>query len=165
MLKLVADFREIALADAGLLELDWGRVDLVEAASEAAGTVAERARALGKTVDVDADDTAPIAADPARVQSAVARLVRQALQQSAPGSAIELRVETAAIVIAYEAGAPPAADALGVAFATAIARAHGGSLAVAWDEPSVEIRIAFAAEARSCRSSSPPSPRPLARSP
>ena len=146
LLKLLADFRDIALADAGLLELDWGRADLAEAASEAAGAVAARAQVLGKTVDVQADQAAPIAADPARVHDAVARLMRQAIQHSTPGSGIELRVETAAIVIAYEADAPPAADSLGVAFATAIARAHGGSVTVSWDEPRVEIGIAFAAE-------------------
>jgi signal transduction histidine kinase len=147
LLKLLADFREIALADAGLLELDWGRADLAEAASEAAEAVASRAQVLGKTVAVQADGAATIAADPARVHDAIARLMRQAIQQSAPGSAIELRVETAGIVVAYEADAPPAADSLGVAYATAIARAHGGSLTVSSDAPRVEIRIAFAAEA------------------
>jgi hypothetical protein len=81
------------------------------------------------------------------VHDTVARLARQALQLSIPGSAIELRVEGDAIAVAYEAESPPAADSIAVAFATAIARAHGGSLTVSWAEPTVEIVVSFAAEA------------------
>lgn len=141
LLKLIGDFREIALAEAGLLELEWGRVELGEVAGEAAATVAARAEALGKTVVVETAHAATIAADAVRVRGSLARLTRQAVQQSAPGSPIELRVEGGGIAIAYEAEAPSPDDSLAVAFAAAIARAHGGYLTVSWDEPRVEIAV------------------------
>jgi hypothetical protein len=147
LLRLLADFREIALAEAGLLELDWGRADLAEAANEAAAAVEARAQVLEKTVAVRSDRSAPIAADGTRVHDLIGRLTRHAVQQSAPGSAIELRVENGTLAIAYEAEAPPAPDSIAVAFATAIARAHGGSLTVSWNEPTVLIVVALAAEA------------------
>jgi signal transduction histidine kinase len=143
LLKLIGDFREIALAEAGLLELDWGRVELGEAAGEAVAAVATRAETLGKTVVVQADQAVAIAADAARVHRALARLAQQAVQQSAPGSPIELRVEAGGIAIAYEAEEPPPDDSLAVAFAAAIARAHGGLLTVSWAEARVEIVIAL----------------------
>lgn len=143
LLKLIADFREIALADAGLLELEWGRVDLDQAVNEAAGAVSSRADALGKTVAVRCDDPTPIAADAARVQDALVRLARHAVTHSAPGSPIELSVRGGAIAISFEADEPPPADSLPVAFASAIVRAHGGLLTVSWDEPTVEIGVAL----------------------
>ena len=144
LLKLIGDFHEIALAEAGLLELEWGRTDVAEAARGAADSVAARAQMLGKSIGVTADDATAIAADAARVAEALRRLVQHAVQHSAPGSEIELSVAGAAVALRYEAESPPPADALGVAFATAIARAHGGSVAVASDGAIVRIELAFA---------------------
>ena len=147
LLKLLADFQEIALAQTGLLELEWSRTDLAEVAHEAAAAVSARAEMLGKVVTVSAEQPAVIATDAPRVRDAVRRLARHAVQHSTPGSPIELDVTASGIAIRYEADAPPPTDALGIAFASAIAGAHGGSLAVEWTEPAVEIRVAFAGEA------------------
>ena len=141
LLKLIADFREIALAQAGLLELDWGRTDLAVAAQEAADAVSARAQVLGKSVTVSAERPAVVAADDARVREAIGRLVRHAVQHSAPGSAIDVEVGETGLVVRYEAESPPAPDTLGVAFAHAIARAHGGGLTVVAGEGTVQIAV------------------------
>jgi signal transduction histidine kinase len=143
LLKLLADFREIALAETGQLDLDWGRTDLGAVAKEAGEAVSPRADALGKAVTCSAGEPAAIAADEARVRDAVRRLAQHAVQYSASGSPIELAVSAGEIAIRYEAEAPPPGDALAIAFAAAIAGAHGGSLSLAWTEPSVEVRLAF----------------------
>ena len=132
LLKLIGDFREIACADAGLLELDWGRVDIAAAAAEAAETVAARADVLGKRLAVNAGEPVVVSADPQRFRTALRRLLRHAVQHSAPGSTIEVDVLANGIRIRHEAESPPP-DALDLAFATAIARAHGGGVTVAFD--------------------------------
>jgi signal transduction histidine kinase len=133
LLKLIGDFREIACADAGLLELDWGRVDIAAAAAEAAEAVAARADVLGKRVAVTAEQPVVVSADPQRFRNALRRILRHAVQHSAPGSTIELDVLATGIRIRHEAESAPAPDALDLAFATAIARAHGGGVTVSFD--------------------------------
>ena len=133
LLKLIGDFREIACADAGLLELDWGRFDIGAAATEASEAVAARADVLGKRVAVIADKQVVVSADPQRFRNALRRLLRHAVQHSAPGSTIELEVVETGVRIRYEADSAPAPDALDLAFATAIARAHGGGLTISFD--------------------------------
>jgi signal transduction histidine kinase len=141
LLKLLADFRELALADAGLLELNWGRADLAAAARDAVEGAVARADVLGKRIAVTADAPAVVAADVPRVGDAIRRLVRHAVQHSAPGSTIEVDVHDSGLRIRYEADSPSAPDALGIALATAIARAHGGGVAVSFDAGMVGIEL------------------------
>ena len=143
LLKLIGDFHEIALAEAGLLELDWGRTDLVAATTEAVDVVSARAHALGKSLAVRAETSAVLAADEARTAEAVRRLAQHAVQHSSPGSAIDLEVRDTGLALRYESESAPAGDALGVAFARAIARAHGGSLGVRCEGGFVEIEVTF----------------------
>jgi len=146
LLKLIADFREIACADAGLLELDWGRVDIAAAASEAAEAVAARADVLGKRLAVTTDRSAVVSADPRRFHEALRRLLRHAVQHSAPGSTIEVEVLAGGVRIRHEAESPPAPDALELAYASAIACAHGGGLAVSFNSGVVTIEAAVSAD-------------------
>jgi signal transduction histidine kinase len=145
LLRLIGDFREIALADAGLLELDWSAADLEHAATEAQADVAARAQLVGKDVVVQAEQPGTIRADAARVRGVLRRLTRQAVQHGAPGCTIELQVARNGVTIRYEAEAPPAADSIALALATAIARAHGGGLELRWADPTVEIDVCLAA--------------------
>ena len=140
-MKLIADFGEIALAEAGLLELECGRVDLATTAREATEDAAAPASSAGKRVTADADGDAVVSGDVQRVRDAVGRLVRHAIRQSTPGATIELDAVADGIRLRYEAEAPPAGDALPVAFATAIARAHGGRLTVAFEGEVVTIDV------------------------
>jgi signal transduction histidine kinase len=146
LLKLIADFREIACADAGLLELDWARVDIAAAVSEAAEAVAARAEVLGKRLAVTADRPVVVSADPRRFRDALRRLLRHAVQHSTPGSTIEVDVLPSGVRIRHEAESAPAADALELAYATAIARAHGGGLAASFDEGVVTVEATVSAD-------------------
>jgi signal transduction histidine kinase len=143
LLRLIRDFREIALADAGELELDWSAADLEHAAKEAGADVAARAQLLGKEVVVRAGEPATIRADAARVREVLRRLTRQAVQHGTPGGRIELDVRRGGVTIRYEAEAPPPADSLAIALATAIAHAHSGSLDVRWADPTVEVDLSL----------------------
>lgn len=145
LLRLIRDFREIALADAGELELDWSAADLEQAAKDAQADVAARAQLVGKEVVVRAAEPATIRADAARVREVLRRLTRQAVQHGAPGCTIELEVGRGGVTIRYEAEAPPAGDSIALALATAIARAHGGTLELHWADPIVEIDACFTA--------------------
>jgi signal transduction histidine kinase len=145
LLRLIGDFREIALADAGLLDLDWSAADLEQAAGEAEADVAARAQLVGKDVVVRCEQPSTIRADAARVREVLRRLTRQAVQHGAPGCTIALDVGRVGVTIRYEADAPPTADSIAVALATAIARAHGGALDVRWADPAVELEVSFAA--------------------
>jgi signal transduction histidine kinase len=139
LLKLIGDFREIACADAGLLELDWGRVDISAAAAEAVESVAARADVLGKRLAVTAEEPVVVSADPQRFRNALRRLLRHAVQHSSPGSTIEVDVLASGIRIRHEAESAPSPDALDLAFATAIARAHGGGVTVAFESGVVTV--------------------------
>jgi signal transduction histidine kinase len=143
LLKLIADFGEIAQADGGTLELEWARVDLGDAVHQAIVPVWPRAHALGKTIVVSVPEPTAIAADGSRLMDAVLRLVQQAVHHGTPGCAIELEVREGQVRIAYEADAPPAPDSLAIAHATAIAQAHGGSLTVVADQGRIEIAASF----------------------
>jgi signal transduction histidine kinase len=145
LLRLIRDFREIALADAGSLELDWSAADLEQAANDAQADVAARAQLVGKDVVVRAEKPGTIRADAARVREVLRRLTRQAVQHGAPGCTIELVVGPGGVTVRYEAEGPPAADSIALALATAIARAHGGALDVRWADSTVEIDACFAA--------------------
>jgi light-regulated signal transduction histidine kinase (bacteriophytochrome) len=144
LLKLISDFHEIALADAGLLELDWSRLELGDAVHQALVSVWPRAHALGKTIEVNVSKPVAMAVDAARVREALARLVQQAVQQGAPGCTIEIEVGDAEIRIAYEAEEPPAPDSLALAHAAAMAHAHGGCLGVTAGEHRVELTLGLA---------------------
>jgi signal transduction histidine kinase len=143
LLKLISDFREIALADSGTLDLDWSRVDLADAVQQAIVPVWPRAHTLGKSIVVNAVRPVAIAADAARLKSAVLRLLQQAVQQATPGCTIEIEVGDGEIRVTYEAEQSPAPDSLAVAHASAIAHAHGGSLSVSGDDAVVEIAVTF----------------------
>jgi signal transduction histidine kinase len=145
LLKLIADFREIACADAGLLELDWGRVDLAAAMREAVEAAAVRADILGKRLAVSAEQPVVVSVDPRRIRDALKRLVRHAVQHSAPGSTIAVDVLATGIRIRHEAESAPAPDALDIAFATAIARAHGGGVTVSFDAGVVTLEASVGA--------------------
>ena len=93
LVRLIRDFREIALADAGALELDWSAVDLEQTALGVQDDVAARAELVGKEVFVRApQEPGTIQADAARVRGVLRRLTRQAVQYGAPGTTIELEV-------------------------------------------------------------------------
>lgn len=139
LLKLIGDFREIACAEAGLLELNWARVDIGAAAAEAAETVAARADVLGKRIAVTGERRVVVSADPQRFRNALRRLLRHAVQHSAPGSTIELEVVDTGVRLRYEADFAPAPDTLDLAFATAIARAHGGGATISFGDGMVTI--------------------------
>jgi signal transduction histidine kinase len=144
LLKLLSDFHEIALADAGLLELDLCRLDLGDAVHQALVPVWPRAQALGKTIDVNVEKPVTMAVDAARLRESLSRLAQQAVQHSVPGCTIEIGVGDGEIRIAYEADGPPAPDSLAIAHATAIAHAHGGALAVSADAGRVELTLSVA---------------------
>jgi signal transduction histidine kinase len=139
LLKLIADFQEIALADSGALELELTRVDLAEAVEQAIVPVWPRALALGKSIVVNAAHPVTVAADAQRLRTAVLCIVQQAVQHGAPGAGIEIEVGEGELRFVYEADTAPEQDSLALAHASAIAHAHGGALTVTTDGANVEI--------------------------
>lgn len=143
LLKLIADFNEMARAEAGLLELDWGRFDLGDAVHQAIVPVWPRALALGKSIVVSAARPTSVVADAARLKEAVLRVVQQAVQTAAPGTGIEVEVGDAEVRVTYESEAPLPGDSMALAHASAIATAHGGALDVSAGDQIVEIALSF----------------------
>jgi signal transduction histidine kinase len=79
--KLVDNILDIAMLDAGRLELDVGALDLAEVLAETAALVEAKARTLGVTVRLDvAPGLGPVHADDKRIRQILFNLVSNALR-------------------------------------------------------------------------------------
>lgn len=147
-----------ALADAEFADLSWFvPIELSEVVDEA---IADERRREGATIDVTADDAAPIPLWRDGVRLAVGNVVRNAIDHGAGDGdevAIAIRIVGATVTIdddgpgipeaererlldRFEKGSASRGSGLGLAIAKQVAVAHGGAVAIT-DSPSGGARV------------------------
>ncbi|MFN8559208.1 MAG: HAMP domain-containing sensor histidine kinase [Dehalococcoidia bacterium] len=160
--RMIDDLFELAQIDAGALRLDRRPVALHEVVAEVVDAMQARARRSGVTLALETRGAAVEAAlDGARVERAIANLVRNALEHTRSGGTVRVVVASADSVVrvsvaddgegidgadlpyiwdrfyrAERSRRRPGADAadgagLGLAIVRGIVEAHGGSVSVA----------------------------------
>jgi signal transduction histidine kinase len=145
LVKLVEDMRTIALAESGELELRMAQIDLAAVAQSAVQQVWPIARGEGKAIELQNDGPVPIYADLRWIERAVLGLLLDAVEATADGSTLTLDVRDGALELDYEGEQPPSEVAL--ALADAIARVHGGELAIRGEGGSVSLGLRIDARA------------------
>ena len=158
--RIVDDLLDVGRAIAGKMSLQRTPLDLQIAAGEALGTLRASGRTAGRHLDFESSATW-VDADRTRIEQLVSNLVSNAVQHTAPGGRITLRVgasdgvaelsvsddgigmdaETAAraFELFYQARQDSARKkgglGVGLTLARRIAELHGGGIAVASDGP------------------------------
>lgn len=90
-LDLIADLLDLARAEAGELDVDWGAVDVRDAARDLGEEYRAQAERKGLTMSITVPDEMPvIRSDPARVRQVLGNLFSNAVKYTAEG---EVRVE------------------------------------------------------------------------
>ena len=93
--RMIDDLFELAQLDAGALRLERRPIALREVAIDVVDAMQAQARSLGVTVEARVEDGATeLELDGARMERAVANLVRNALEHTAVGGRVEVRVGT-----------------------------------------------------------------------
>ncbi len=163
--QLTEDLLVLARGSEGRLPLRRQELVLRELLDRVRERFADRARARGRTIRVDAAGDARLEADGLRLGQALANLVDNALRHGdgdvvlrarAAGAATELEVADAGPGFPPELGehafdrfargdAARTRDGagLGLAIVQAIAEAHGGSAAIVADTPGATVRISI----------------------
>lgn len=157
MRGIVDAFLDTALIEAGRLELERVPTDVFEVARQASRLVRPTARAQRVAIRLEATTPAPpLEADAGKLQQVVVNLLTNAIQHSAPGEDVAVRVESGAdeVVLVVEdrgAGIDPEVRAtlfepwsrsghrvsggrgsgLGLAISRRIVESHGGRISVA----------------------------------
>lgn len=91
--RMLDDLFELAQIDAGALRLERRPLAVQEIVTDVADAMQAQAAQAGVALEVDADASAPpLAIDGARMERAVANLVRNAIEHTRPGGRIALRV-------------------------------------------------------------------------
>lgn len=154
MSRIVDDLLDLAIVEAGRLELDRDLVELPELLDRVVGVAGVFAARAGVTLAVGQDAAIPrICADSGRLERALANLVINAVEHSRSGSTVELRTSRAGDLVTIEVvdhgegissaelarlfepweRTPKACGergaGLGLPIARAIVEAHGGALA------------------------------------
>jgi two-component system OmpR family sensor kinase/two-component system sensor histidine kinase BaeS len=93
--RLVADLRLISLAEAGQLKLERTEVDLSELMRKATERMRPAAHAKGIVLQAEVPPSAPLIADPGRLNQVVGNLVENALRNTPAGGAVTLQVNSA----------------------------------------------------------------------
>lgn len=148
--RLVEDLRTMALSDAGSLVLSKEPVDPGPLVTDVVESFRGQAESAGVTLTVGvADDLAPLVVDPARIRSAIANLLSNAIRHTPSGGTVAVKVaglgDAATIEVAdtgegippellphvferFVKGARSPGSGLGLAIAHDIVAAHGGTL-------------------------------------
>jgi two-component system OmpR family sensor kinase/two-component system sensor histidine kinase BaeS len=93
--RLVEDLRELALADAGELNLDLGPTDVAQVIHHTVDSLALPAEAQEVSLSAQLpDDLAPVQADPDRVAQVLRNLLVNALQHTPPGGSVTVSAAT-----------------------------------------------------------------------
>jgi signal transduction histidine kinase len=91
--RMIDDLFELARIDAGVLQLDLHAVSLQEVAAEVVDAMQPQGQRRGVTVELVVDGSPPdLELDGARIERAVANLVRNAIEHSPHGGRVEVRV-------------------------------------------------------------------------
>jgi signal transduction histidine kinase len=151
MADLLEDFRTIATAEAGRLQLQRERLDLAELLDGIA--VDFRAEAGRKAVSVERTGVSPldVELDPVRIAEVVDNLMKNAVRHTNPGGRVELGADAPAgsvriwvrdtgngippeqlgsIFDRYAKSADSGGSGLGLAIARRLVEAHGGTISV-----------------------------------
>lgn len=129
-LKTAEDLRDVMLAETGALELVAGECDLPELLDRAVEQVWPVAFVARKRIDVRVEGHPRPAGDSFQLGRAVAALVEHAVEHAGEGTAIVIRADDETLEIEFESEDAPLDDPLGLALASAVAKLHGGALAV-----------------------------------
>jgi heavy metal sensor kinase len=148
LVALAEDLLALSRADRGSLPIQVGRTDAASLLRSVRRRFDARVAGQGRAITVQAEEPAPIEADPARIEQALANLVENALRHGAGTIELRVRRDTDAVELhvlddgqgfpeqfidkaferfsrAKEARAR-AGSGLGLAIVQAIAEAHGG---------------------------------------
>lgn len=142
---LIDDLRTIALAETGALEIDPATIDLAELVTRAAERAWPAATTDAKTIRVDVGSPAPASTAEAIASRSLDALLEYAVEHARRDTEIDLRIESAAVELAYEAAQAPAGDELPFALVTAVCRLHGGDVTVAHEDGRTTLTLRFGA--------------------
>jgi signal transduction histidine kinase len=152
MAGLLEDFRTIATADAGALQLHRERIDLTRMLDEIASDFREEASRKPITVVRSGSPEIEAELDPVRVAEVVDNLMKNAVRHTDAGGTIELGADTpprtvriwvrdtghgippdqlATVFDRYAKSADSGGSGLGLAIARRLVDAHGGTISVA----------------------------------
>lgn len=92
MERLIANLLKLARLDAGIIELHPKQTSLNELVRRAAGSLETRLAREGKSLNVQADRTLHYCCDPEWLLEAVSNLLTNALDHSAPGQTVTVRL-------------------------------------------------------------------------
>jgi two-component system, OmpR family, sensor histidine kinase BaeS len=105
--RITADLRDLALADAGRLQLHLEDIDLNDIADQVLNASRARANASGVTLAFESSSPAVVLADPTRIRQALGNLLDNALRYTPPGGRVQIVVasdETRASVTVVDTG-------------------------------------------------------------
>ena len=147
---LVDDLHQLALGDAGALQLAPEDVDLETLLGQVAGAFAATVEAGGMTLVVDVRPGATVSADPLRLRQVIDNLVANAVRHTSPGGHVTLRGSPGVVSVVDDGEGISAADVphvfdrfhrvdasrtratggsgLGLAIVRQVVEAHGGSV-------------------------------------
>ncbi len=172
LLDLISDMLDMAKIEAGKMELNFERVDLMGTIADAVRMLGERACAAGVDLSIVADGPAPaLVADRRAVKQVVINLLSNAIKFTPAGGAVRVCVgaagglarirvcDTGIGIPASEIGRlgqpfeqvvgdpmlAKAGTGLGLALVRALAEQHGGALAITSTEGvGTEVSVTFA---------------------
>jgi signal transduction histidine kinase len=152
MAGLLDDFRTLATAEAGMLQLHRERFDLAEMLDVIAADFREEAARVGVAIERTGASSLEAELDPVRVAEVIDNLVKNALRYTSAGDRIVLGADAPAGTVRFwvqdsGAGIPPdridsifdryakssdsGGSGLGLAIARRLVEAHGGTITVA----------------------------------
>ena len=146
LLRLVDDMRAVALAEAGALVLEWTYCDVAALVEHAVGAVWPIAHVGGKKIEVHQEGQARAIADASHLGRALVLLLDHAVDAAPSGTTIGIRASSSEVEITFEDTAVPDEASPSLAFAGAIARAHGGELVVGSEGGTVTVSLSLAAD-------------------